>query len=55
MDILASSTADSLVSSILTTVGDLFTDFWVIIAIAVGIPLAFYVIRRVIALMPKGR
>jgi len=55
MDILATSTGASLVGSILTTVGDLFTDFWVIIAIAAGIPLAFYVIRRVIALIPKGR
>jgi len=55
MDILASSTGASLVGSILTTVGDLFTDFWIIIAIAIGIPLAFYVIRRIIALVPKGR
>lgn len=55
MSILATTTADSLVGSILSTVGNLFTDFWVIIAIAAGIPLAFYVIRRVIALMPKGR
>jgi len=55
MDILATTTAESLVGSIVSTIGDLFTDFWVIIAIAIGIPLAFYVIRRVIALMPKGR
>jgi hypothetical protein len=27
----------------------------VVIALAVGIPLAFYVIRKVIALVPKGR
>ena len=31
----------------------LFTDFWVLIALAVGIPLAFYVIRKVLHLMPK--
>jgi hypothetical protein len=35
--------------------GSLFTDLWVLIAVAVGIPLAFYVIRKVIALVPKGR
>ena len=35
--------------------GILFTDLWVVIALAVGIPLAFYVIRKVIALVPKGR
>ena len=33
--------------------GTLFTDLWVVIALAVGIPLAFYVIRKVIGLMPK--
>ena len=55
MNILASSTATNLVGSIMSTIGELFTDFWVIIAIAIGIPLAFYVIRRVIALVPKGR
>ncbi|GAH93635.1 unnamed protein product [marine sediment metagenome] len=40
---------------LLANAGELFTDLWVLIAIAVGIPLAFYVIRRVIALVPKGR
>jgi hypothetical protein len=29
----------------------LFTDTWVLIALAVGIPLAFYVIKRVIGLV----
>jgi hypothetical protein len=28
----------------------LFSDFWVLIAIAVGLPLAFYIIRKVIGL-----
>ncbi|GAH93632.1 unnamed protein product [marine sediment metagenome] len=55
MDILATTTADSIVGNILTIIGDLFVDFWVIIAIAAGIPLAFYVIKRIIALVPKGR
>jgi hypothetical protein len=35
-------------------VGTLFSDTWAIIALAVGVPLAFYVIRRVIGLAPKG-
>lgn len=42
-------------AELLANAGELFTDLWVLIAIAVGIPLAFYVIRRVIALVPKGR
>ena len=31
--------------------GGLFTDLWVIIALVIGIPLAFYVIRKVISLV----
>lgn len=37
------------------SVGELATDLWPVIAIAIGIPLAFYVIKRLIGLMPKGR
>jgi len=35
-------------------IGTLFSDVWPILALAVGIPLAFYIIRRVIGLVPKG-
>jgi hypothetical protein len=42
-------------TDMLAYAGSLFTDLWVLIALAVGIPLAFYVIRRVIALIPKGK
>jgi hypothetical protein len=42
-------------TDMLSNVGTLFTDLWVMIALAIGVPLAFYVIRRVIALVPKGR
>jgi len=42
-------------TDLLANAGELFTDLWVLIAIAIGIPLAFYVIRRVISLVPKGR
>jgi hypothetical protein len=31
--------------------GNLFTDLWVVIALAIGLPLAFYVIRKVIGLV----
>lgn len=31
----------------------LFSDLWLLIAIAIGVPLAFYVIKKVIALIPK--
>lgn len=42
-------------TEILANVSGLFTDLWYLIALAIGIPLAFYVIRRVMALIPKGR
>ena len=42
-------------TDLLANVGVLFSDLWIVIALAIGIPLAFYVIRRVIALVPKGR
>lgn len=42
-------------TDMLANVGTLTTDLWVLIALAIGIPLAFYVIRKVIALVPKGR
>ena len=42
-------------ADLLASTGTLFTDLWMVIALAVGIPLAFYVIRKVIALVPKGR
>jgi hypothetical protein len=31
--------------------GYLFTDLWVVIALVIGIPLAFYVIRKIISLV----
>jgi len=36
-------------------VASVFSDTWELFALAVGIPLAFYVIKQVISLVPKGR
>jgi hypothetical protein len=46
---LASSTPTDL----LAYAGALFTDLWLVIVLAIGLPLAFYVIKKVIGLMPK--
>lgn len=35
--------------------GQFMTDLWPVIALAVGVPLSFYIIKKVIALVPKGR
>ena len=31
----------------------ILSDVWVLVALAIGIPLGFYLIRKVIALIPK--
>ncbi len=52
--------ADPLVNLPLTAVADLtgnasqiMTDVWVLVALAIGVPMGFYIIRKVIALIPK--
>jgi len=42
-------------TDLFATAGSLVTDLWVLIAIAIGVPLAFYIIRQVIGLVPKAR
>jgi len=37
-------------SDLLAYTGELFTDTWQLVALAIGIPLAFYIISRVIGL-----
>ena len=32
-------------------IGTVFTDLWTLIALAIGLPLAFWVIRRIIGLI----
>ena len=38
-------------ADLLDYAGALFTDLWVVIALVIGIPLAFYVIRKTIGLV----
>ncbi len=42
-------------ADVLEASGVLFTDLWVLLAVAIGLPVAFYVFKRIIGLMPKGR
>ena len=42
-------------TDLFSAVGTLVGDLWVLIAVAIGVPLAFYIINRVIGLLPKGR
>jgi len=40
-------------ADLMAYVGGIFSDVWIIVALAIGVPLAFYVIKKVIALVPK--
>jgi hypothetical protein len=46
---------DTVSTDAFASVGTLVTDLWPLIAIAIGVPLAFYVIKQVIGLVPKSR
>jgi len=50
---VASGTAGQITANLSSQLADPGT--LVIVALVAGIPLAFYVLRRVIALVPKGR
>jgi len=39
------------VAEVMEPLGNLFTDAWVLIALAIGLPVAFYVIGRLVALV----
>ena len=39
------------VANVMEPLGTLFTDTWVLIALAIGLPVAFYVISRLVALV----
>lgn len=41
-------------AEVLAPVGTLFSDTWVLIAIAIGIPLAFYILNKVVGLLRFG-
>lgn len=50
---VASTTASLLTANISSQISDVGT--LTVIALAAGIPLAFYVIKRLIGLLPKGK
>jgi hypothetical protein len=59
--LLASTcSAASIITLPTTAIADLtgsasqiMSDVWVLVALAIGIPMGFYIIRKVIALIPK--
>jgi len=55
MDLISLATSTSLVASVGSAVQTTGTNLWVIVAVAVAIPLTFYVIHRIIGLFPSTR
>jgi hypothetical protein len=43
------------ITTMLAYVGNIFEDTGLLIWVAIGLPMGFYVIKRVIGLIPKGR
>ena len=44
---------DGAITDITASIGTIMGDLWGVIALVIGIPLAFYVIKKVIGLAPK--
>lgn len=44
---------ETAVTDLTAMIGTMTTDLWVVIALIIGLPLAFYVIKKVIGLFPK--
>ena len=43
----------STVADIFAQAQYIFTDFWPLISLAIGLPVGFWVVRKVISLLPK--
>lgn len=56
MDIFGSTaTATALVASAATVAQNTFTNGWGVVALAVGLPIAFYILARFLGLLPGRR
>lgn len=41
---------ETAVTDLTAQIGTIFTDLWLVIALVIGLPLAFYVIKKVIGM-----
>lgn len=55
MDIFASTSASTLTGAIGTNAGVTVGSLWPVVAFAVAVPFAFYIVKQVIGLIPKAR
>lgn len=55
MELISSSTLVNVASNLSANVGDSIDSVFTVVLLALSVPLAFYIIGRVIALFPKPR
>jgi len=55
MELVGSGTIATFATDLSANVVSSIDSVWVVALLALSVPLAFYIIRRVIALFPKGR
>jgi hypothetical protein len=53
--LFASTTASELLASVGTITSDIYTSAYGWLVIAVGLPLSFYILGKLIGLIPKGK
>jgi len=53
--LISATTSPALLASVGAVSTDVFDSVLPYLLIAVGIPLAFYIVKRIIGLIPKGR
>lgn len=53
--LFATTTASALLASVGDVSSDIFTSVAPYLYVAIGIPLAFYLVKKLISLIPKGR
>lgn len=53
MNLLGSTTPTAFMASVTSAVGTSFDSVYVLVAMAIALPLAFWIIHKVIALFPK--
>ena len=41
------------IADLTANASQIMTDVWVLVALAIGLPMGFYIIRKVVALIPK--
>lgn len=55
MDIFASTSASTLLGAVSSAAGTTIGSLWPVVAFAVAVPFAFYIVKQVISIIPKSK